>query len=170
MVFYHQTLSIFPSFQHQIEHFLCHWKHKLKSYKFSLNLKDKGTKQRMQEEKKWYFVSNCVSRPPLLPTTISWSFLIHFERFHRLQMCSLKIYKTCLKWKIKKTIVEKRKLQNHIEHLWKNPKHNPVHFERAYLVHFPLDCNMFLQIWICQVEDYKIVLSFKRNKPWTRKL
>jgi hypothetical protein len=35
-------------------------------------------------------------------------------------MCYLKI---CLKWKVKKTIVEELKLQNHIEHLWKNPKH-----------------------------------------------
>jgi hypothetical protein len=49
----------------------------------------------------------------------------------------LKIYKTCLKWKIKNTIVEKLKLQIHSEHLWKNPKHDPFHFERAYLVHFP---------------------------------
>jgi hypothetical protein len=51
MVFYHQTLSSFPSFQHQIERFLCHWKHKTKSYKCSLDLKSKGTKQRMQKEK-----------------------------------------------------------------------------------------------------------------------
>ncbi len=43
----------------------------------------------------------------------------------------------------KKEKVEELKLQNHIEHLWKNPKHNPLHFERAYLAHFPLDCNMF---------------------------
>jgi hypothetical protein len=34
---------------------------------------------------------------PLIPTTISCSFLIHFERFQRLQMRYLKIYKTRLK-------------------------------------------------------------------------
>jgi len=100
MVFYHRTLSSFPSFQHQIECFLCHWKCKTKSYKCFLNLKSKGTKQRMQEEKEWYFVSNFVSRPPLLLTTISCSFFIHFEQSQRLQMCYLKIYKTCLKWKV----------------------------------------------------------------------
>jgi hypothetical protein len=102
MILYHQTVSSFPSFQHQIEHFLCHWKCKTKSYKCSLNFKSKGTKQRTQEEKEWYFVSNFVSRPPLLLTTISCSFLIHFSWFQRLQMCYFKIYKTCLKWKVKK--------------------------------------------------------------------
>ncbi len=81
--------------------------------------------------------------PPLLLTIISCSFLIHFEQFQRLQMCYLKIHKTYLKWKIKKIIVEELKLQNHIGHLWKNPKHNPLHFKRAYLAHFPLDCNFF---------------------------
>jgi hypothetical protein len=25
----------------------------------------------------------------------------------------------------------------------KNPKHNPFHFEKAYLPHFPLDCSVF---------------------------
>jgi hypothetical protein len=55
----------------------------------------------------------------------------------------LKIYKTCLKWKVKNTTIEKLKLQNHIEHLWKNLKHNPLHFEKAYLAHFPLDYNIF---------------------------
>jgi hypothetical protein len=143
MVLYHLTLSSFLSFPHQIEHFLSHWKRKIKSYKCSLNLKNKGTKQRMQEEKEWYFVSNFVSRPPLFLATISCSFLIHFERFQRLQMCYFKIYKTCLKWKVKKIIIEELKLQNHIEHLWKNPKHNPLHFERAYFTHFPLDYNIF---------------------------
>jgi hypothetical protein len=100
----------------------------------------------MHEEKEWYFVSNFVSRPPLLLTTISCSFLIHFEWFQRLQMHYLKIYKTCLKWKIKKIIVEELKLQNHIGHLWKNPKHNPLHFKRAYLAHFPLDCSVFIDL------------------------
>jgi hypothetical protein len=97
----------------------------------------------MQEKKEWYFVSNFVSRPPLLLATISCSFLIHFSRFWKLQMCYLKIYKTCLKWKFKKAIVEKLKLQNHTKHLWKNPKHNPIHFERAYLAQFPLDYSIF---------------------------
>jgi hypothetical protein len=55
----------------------------------------------------------------------------------------VKIYKTYLKINIKKTIVEELKLQNHIEHLWKDPKHNPLHFERAYLAHFPLDWSVF---------------------------
>jgi hypothetical protein len=66
-------------------------------------------------------------------------YLAHFsfERFQRQQIRYLKIYKTYLKWKVKKTIVEKLKLQNHIEHLWKNPKHNPLHFERA------LYCSVF---------------------------
>jgi len=102
MVLYHLTLSSFLSFQHQIEHFLCHWKCKIERYKCSLDLKSKGTKEIMQEEREWYFVSNFVSRPPLLLTTISCSFLIHFEWFQRLQMRHLKIYKTCLKWKVKK--------------------------------------------------------------------
>jgi hypothetical protein len=75
--------------------------------------------------------------------TILCSFLIHFEWFQRLKMCYLKIYKTCFKWKVKTIIVEELKLENHIEHLWKNSKHNPLHFERAYLVHFPIDCNVF---------------------------
>jgi len=66
----------------------------------------------MQEKKEWYFVSNFVSRPPLLPTIISCSFLLHFEWFQRLKMRYLKIYKTCLKWKVKKTIGEELKLQN----------------------------------------------------------
>jgi hypothetical protein len=43
----------------------------------------------------------------------------------------------------KKTIVEKLTLQNHVEHLWKNLKHNPLHFERAYFIHFPLDYSVF---------------------------
>jgi hypothetical protein len=107
MVLYHLTLSSFLSFQHQIEHFLCHWKRKIKMYKCSLNLKSKGTKEIMQEEKEWYFVSNFVSRPPLFLTTISCSFFIHFERFQRLQMRHFKIYKTCLKWKVKKKIKKK---------------------------------------------------------------
>ncbi len=143
MALFHQTLSNFPSFQHHIEHFLFHWKHKTKNYKCSLNLKSKGTKQRMQEEKEWYFVSNFVSRPPLLLITISSSFLIQFEQFQRLKMHYFKIYKTCLKWKIKKIIVGELKLQNHTRHLWKNPKHNPLHFKRAYLAHFRLNCSIF---------------------------
>jgi hypothetical protein len=98
MVLYHQTLLSFPSFQHQIERFLCHWKHKIESYKCFLNLKSKGTNQRTQEEKEWYFVSNFVSRPPLFPATISCSLLIHFEQFKKLQMRNFKIYKICLKW------------------------------------------------------------------------
>jgi hypothetical protein len=102
MVLSHQTLSNFPSYQHQIEPFLCHWKHKTKSYKCYLNLKDKGTKQRTHEEKEWYFVSNYVSRPPLFLSTISCSFLIHFEWFQKLQMRYFRIYKTCLKSKVKK--------------------------------------------------------------------
>jgi hypothetical protein len=77
-----------------------------------LSLKTKGIKQKLQEKKEWYFVSNSVSRPPLLRTIISCSFLIHFEWFQRLQMRYLKIYKTCLKWKVKKTIGEELKLQN----------------------------------------------------------
>jgi hypothetical protein len=83
-----------------------------------LNLKNKGTKQRMQEEKEWYFISNFVFRPPLLPAIISYSFFIHFEQFQWQKMCYLKIYKTCLKWKVKKIIAEKLKLQNHTKHLW----------------------------------------------------
>jgi hypothetical protein len=55
----------------------------------------------------------------------------------------LKIYKNILKWKIRKKLVEELKFQNHTKHLWKNPKHNPLHFEKAYLAHFPLDCNFF---------------------------
>jgi hypothetical protein len=102
MVLYHQTLSSFPSFQHQIEHFLCHWKCNIESYKCFLNLINKGTKPRTQEEKEWYFVSNFISRPPLFVTTISCSFFIHFEWFQRLQMHYFKIYKTFLKWEIKK--------------------------------------------------------------------
>jgi hypothetical protein len=47
------------------------------------------------------------------------------------------------KVKSKKTIVEELKFQNHIEHWWKNPKHNPLHFETTNLVHFPLDYNVF---------------------------
>ncbi len=144
MVFYHRTFSSFPSFQHQIEFFLCHWKRKTKSYNCFLNLKSKGTKQRTQEMKELYFVSNFVFKPPLLLATISFSFLIHFERFQRLQMRYFKICKTCLKWKVsKKIIVEELKLQNHTEHLWKNSKHNPLHFERAYFVHFQLNCSIF---------------------------
>jgi len=48
--------------------------------------------------------------------------------------------------KNKKQIVEKLKFQNHTEHLWKNPKHNPLHFERAYHVHFPLNCSVFIDL------------------------
>ncbi len=136
MALYHRTFSSFPLFQHQIEHFLCHWKCKIKSYKCSLNLKSKGTKQKIQEEKEWYFVSNFVSKP------ISYSLVIHSEPFQSLQMHYVKTYKTCLKWKDKKTIIEELKLQNHTEYLWKKPKHNPLHFERAYLVYLSLDWNI----------------------------
>jgi hypothetical protein len=106
MVFYHRTLSSFPSFQNHIEQFLCHWKCKIKSYKCFLHLKSKGTKPKTQEEKEWYYVSIFVYRPSLLLATISWSFLIHFEQFQRLQMRYLKIYKTCLKWKVLKKKVK----------------------------------------------------------------
>jgi hypothetical protein len=51
----------------------------------------------------------------------------------------LKINQSCLKWKDKKKKVEKFNLQNHTKHLWYKSKHNPLHFERAYLVHFSLD-------------------------------
>jgi hypothetical protein len=63
--------------------------------------------------------------------------------------------------KRQKKIVEDLKLQNHIEQLWKKPKHNPLHFERAYLAHLPSDWNIFLQIWMCQAEDYKKIPSLK---------
>jgi hypothetical protein len=132
-----------------------------KNYKCSLNLKNKGTKQRTREEKEWYFVSIFVSRPPLLLRIISCSFFIHFEWFQRLQMQYLKIYKICLKWKIKKIIVEQLKLQNHIEHLWKNPKHNPLHFKRAYLAHFPLDCSIF---YIFGYSRWRITKLFSVSK------
>jgi hypothetical protein len=55
--------------------------------------------------------------PPLFLITISCSILIHFEQFQRLHMRYLKIYKICLKCKLKIRIVEKLKLQNHTEHL-----------------------------------------------------
>jgi hypothetical protein len=42
--------------------------------------------------------------------------------------------------KNKNKIVEELKLQNHTEHL---SEHDPLHFKRAYLVHFPLDCSIF---------------------------
>jgi hypothetical protein len=45
-------------------------------------------KAKKQEEKEWYFVSKLL----LFSTTISCSFLIHFERSQRLQICYLKIY------------------------------------------------------------------------------
>jgi len=48
--------------------------------------------------------------------------------------------------KCQKTIVEEFKLQNHIEHLWKNPKFDPLHFERACFAHFPLDCSVFYRL------------------------
>ncbi len=48
--------------------------------------------------------------------------------------------------KSKKKKVEKLKLQIHTEHLWKIPKHNPLHFERAYLAHFLVDCNFFTNL------------------------
>ncbi len=130
MVFYHRTFSSLPSFQHQIECFKCHWKRKTESYKCSLTLNNKGTKQSTQKEKEGYFVSG----PPLLLATISCSFLIPFEQFQRLRMRYLKIYKTCLKWKVKKTIVEELKLQNHNEHLWKYPKHNPLNLKGHILL------------------------------------
>jgi hypothetical protein len=133
MVSYHWAFSSFPSFHNRIEGFLCHWKRKKKNYKCSLNLKSKGTKQKTHEEKKWYFVSNFASKP------ISYSFFIHFSQFQRLQMHYLKTYKTCLKWKDKKTIIEELKLQNHTKYLWKKPKHNPLHFEKTYLVYLSLD-------------------------------
>ncbi len=44
--------------------------------------------------------------------------------------------------KRQKKIVEKLNLQNHIEHLLKKSKHNPVHFEKAYLVHLSLNRNV----------------------------
>ncbi len=52
----------------------------------------------------------------------------------------------------------------------KNQNINPLHFERAYFVHFPLDLNVVLQIWMHQAEDSKIVLSSKNNRPSTKKL
>jgi hypothetical protein len=160
MVLYYQTLSSFPSFQHQIEHFLCHWECKIKNFECPLNLKSKGTKQRTHEEKKWYFVSKFL----LFLTTISCLFLIHFEQFQRLQMCYFNIYKTYLKWKVNKTIVKELKFQNHIEHLWKNSKHNPLHFERAYLVHFPLYCSIF---YIFGYARWRITKKFKFQKRQT---
>jgi len=39
--------QVFPHFQTKLNIFLCHWEHKTKSYKCSLNLKNKGTKQKM---------------------------------------------------------------------------------------------------------------------------
>jgi hypothetical protein len=133
-----EHFQVLPHFITKLNFFMS-LKVQMKSYKFSLNLKSKGTKQKTQEEKEWYFVS----RPPLIPTTISCSFLIHFEWFQRLHMCYFKIYKTCLK---KKFVFEKLKFQNHTKHLWKKPKHNPLHFERAYLAHFPLDWNFFTDL------------------------
>jgi hypothetical protein len=73
-------------------------------------------------------------------------YLVHFSQFQRLHMHYLKIYKTCLKWKAKKTIVEKLKLQNNTKHLWKKLKHNHLHFERSYLAHFPLDGTFFTNL------------------------
>jgi hypothetical protein len=123
--------------------------------------KQRNKAKKIHEEKKWYFVSNFVSRPPLFLTTISCSFFIHFERFQRLQMHYIKIYKTCSKWKVKKTIVEELKLQNHIEHLRKNPKHNPLHFERTYLVHFPLNYSIFYRFGYARWKTTKL---FKFSK------
>jgi hypothetical protein len=45
--------------------------------------------------------------------------------------------------KVKKTILEELKLQNHTKHLGKIPKHNPFHFDMGYLIHSPLDCSVF---------------------------
>jgi hypothetical protein len=53
-------------------------------------------------------------------------------------MCYLKIYNFS-KVKRQKNNNEKIKLQNHTKHLWKKPKHNPLHFERAYIAHFQLE-------------------------------
>jgi hypothetical protein len=141
VIFYLWTLSNFPSFQHQSEFFYIIGNTKQKATNVPSTSK---VKEQSRECMKWKSdLSQIVSRLLLLPATISWSFIIHFEQFQRLQMHYLKIYKTCWKWKIKKTIVEELKLQNHTKHFWKNPKHNPLHFERAYLVRFPLNCNVF---------------------------
>jgi len=136
MVLYHWTLSSFPSFQHQIERFLCHWNRKIESYKWSWNLISKKIKQKVQQKKEWYFVSNFVFRPPLLLTIISCSFLINFEWFQRLQMHYFKIYKTFWKSKLKETIVEELQLQNHTKHLWKNLEHNPFTLKKHILFIF----------------------------------
>jgi hypothetical protein len=64
--------------------------------------------------------------------------------------------------KSKKKIVEKLKLQNHTKHLWKNPKHNPLHFERTYLVHFPLDCNIFYRFGYAKWNITKLFEVFKK--------
>jgi hypothetical protein len=57
--------------------------------------------------------------------------------------CVISKYINFFKIKIFKNIVEELKLQNHVEHLWKNPKHSPLDFDKAYLAHFPLDCSIF---------------------------
>jgi hypothetical protein len=74
-----------------------------------------------------------------------------------------KIYKTCFKWKVKKKKVEKLKLQNHPEHLWKNPKHNPLHFERAYFIHFPLDYNIFYRFGYAKWNTTKLFEVLKKT-------
>jgi hypothetical protein len=145
IIFYHKTFSSFPSFQNQIEHFLCHWKRKTKSYKCFWTSKTKE-QNRKRRKRKWYFVLKCVFRHYLFLAITSCSFFTHFEWFQRLQMCYFIIYKNLFKVKRQKIVIKELKLQNHTKQWWKKPKDDPLHFERAYLAHFPLDWAFFIDL------------------------
>jgi len=43
----------------------------------------------------------------------------------------------------------------------KKPKHNPLHFERVYLVNFPLNCSMF---YIFGYASWKTTKLFEVSK------
>jgi len=56
-----------------------------------------------------------------------------------------------------------------IPNTYKKPKYNPLHFERAYLVHFPLDWNVFY-IFGCVRWGLQNCLKFQKQWAMDKKV
>jgi hypothetical protein len=139
--------------------FLCHWKRKQGATNVFWTSK-KEEQSRKRRKRKSDILFQILFLDPLISNYIL--FISHsFWKISKVTNHYFKIYKTCLKWKVKITIVEELKVQNHTKHLWKNPKHNPLHFEKAYLVHFPWDCSIIYKFGYARERTTKLFRVLK---------
>jgi hypothetical protein len=110
-IFIVKHFPIFSSFLNQIEWLFCHWTHKLKGYKCSLNVINKKATQTRMNDNLLQFFWKSNSRPSPNAKSVSSSFLVYFEWSKTWWVHQLGLSKTSLNSKSKDVTIKDFKLK-----------------------------------------------------------